>query len=231
MVDCELVDFDNGIELLPLPGVKAKVWQHFGLQARSGEFLEKGKRKRNEVLCKLCLQPLKYCGNMMNLLFHFKNKHPSGFKEITGESTGGSLPGSSSRTSTTTIKPADPTQVAQPTLPAAIQAMLPLPKSSIRYIKITNVVCYFLARDMQPYDTVNDVGFRQMLKVLEPRYFPLDRKTISTRYFPKLFETEREKVKNKSQECHLLFHNHRYVDFQNQAFSYCVNSVLFEQQL
>ena len=129
------------------------------------------------------------------LLFHLKNKHPSEFKEVNGESTGGSPPDSSSRASTTTIKPADSTQVTQPTLPATIQAMLTLLKSSIRYKKITNAVCYFLARDMQPYDTVNDVGFRQMLKVLEPRYFPPDRKTISTRYFPKLFETEREKVK------------------------------------
>ena len=68
MADCELVDFDNGVELLPLPGGKAKVWQHFGFQGRNGEFLEKD--KRNEVLCKLCLQPLKYCGNTTNLLFH-----------------------------------------------------------------------------------------------------------------------------------------------------------------
>jgi len=185
MVDCELVDFDNGVELLPLPDGKAKMWQHFGFQGRNGKFLEKDKHMRNKVLCKLCLQPLKYCGNTMNLLFHLKNKHPSEFKEVNGESTGGNLPDSSSRASTTTIKPADLKQVTQPTLSVAIQAMLPLPKSSIHYKKITNTVCYFLACDMQPYDTVSDVGFRQMLKVLEPHYFPPDRKTISTGYFLK----------------------------------------------
>jgi len=48
MADCELVDCD--VELLPLPGAKATVWQHFGFQARNGEFKEKDKRKRNEVV-------------------------------------------------------------------------------------------------------------------------------------------------------------------------------------
>ena len=73
--------------------------------------------------------------------------------------------------------------------------MLPLPKSSAHYKKVTNAVCYFLVRDMQPYDTVNDVGFRSLLKVLEPCYSPSDRKTIAGTYFPNLYEAEREKVK------------------------------------
>lgn len=34
-----------------------------------------------------------------------------------------------------------------------------------------------------------------MLKILEPRYSPPDRKTIANTYFPKLYETEKQKVK------------------------------------
>ena len=47
---------------------------------------------------------------------------------------------------------------------------------------------------MQPYGTVNDEGFRHMLKVIEQRYSLQDRKTIAYTYFPKLYEAEREKV-------------------------------------
>ena len=156
-------------------------------------------------------------------LFHLKNKHPSEFKEVNGESTGGSSPDSLSRASTITIKPADPTQVTQPTLPVAIQAMLPVPPLQ----KDNQYSVLPLARDMQPYDSVYDVRFCQMLKILEPHYFPLDRKTISTRYFPKLFETESEKVEaNLKNVSSFSITKHSYtaltVHYLNNSFElYC----------
>jgi len=90
------------------------------------------------------------------------------------------------------------------------QATLLLPKSSTHYKKVTDTICYFLARDMQPYDTINDVGFCHMLKVLEPRYSPPDRKTVANAYFPKLYEAEREKLQNAES-----FYYQRYVDFSS----------------
>jgi len=71
MADCELV-VDGDSELPPLPGAKGKVWRYYGFQARSGEFIERDKQKRNVVVVvvffflfffrKQCLQSMKYCG-------------------------------------------------------------------------------------------------------------------------------------------------------------------------
>ena len=48
---------------------------------------------------------------------------------------------------------------------------------------------------MQLFDTVNDPRFRHLLKTLEPRYSPLDRKTIATSYMPKMYEMEKNRIK------------------------------------
>ena len=43
-------------------------------------------------------------------------------------------------------------------------------------MKLTESLCYFLAKDTLPFNTVNGSGFRKFLLDLEPRYKPLDRK-------------------------------------------------------
>jgi len=48
---------------------------------------------------------------------------------------------------------------------------------------------------MQPYDMVNDAGFWLMLKVLEPCYSPLDKKTIASNYMPNMCEAEKQRIK------------------------------------
>ena len=61
---------------------------------------------------------------------------------------------------------------------------------------MTDAVCYFIAKDMQPYDTVNDTGFRHMIGTFEPRYTP-DQNTIATHYIPKMYEQEKRHVKDQ----------------------------------
>ena len=50
-------------ELLPLEGAISGIWRFFGFPAKDGQFVEKDKKKRNEVTCKLCFQVLKYASN------------------------------------------------------------------------------------------------------------------------------------------------------------------------
>ena len=52
---------------------------------------------------------------------------------------------------------------------------------------LTDSVCYFIVKDLQPYDTVNDSSLQQMIKTFEPRYTPPNRKTIAKNYIPKLY--------------------------------------------
>ena len=123
---------------------------------------------------------MKYCGNTTNLLFHLRTKHPTEFNEVSNPDNSPKEGRLLSVNSKAASSSADNRQL---TLPATIQATLPLPKSSTRYKKVTDAICYFLTRDMQPYDTVNDEGFHHMLKVIEPRYSPPDRKTIANTFF------------------------------------------------
>ena len=57
-------------------------------------------------------------------------------------------------------------------------------------------VCYFIAKDMQPYQTVNDPGFQHLLHSFDQRYHPPDRKTLSNNYIPKLYDREKECMRN-----------------------------------
>lgn len=43
---------------------------------------------------------------------------------------------------------------------------------------------------MQPYDTINDVGFQHMITTFQPRYTPPDRKALATQYIPQMFDSE-----------------------------------------
>lgn len=151
MADCELVE-EREMELLPLTGAKGKVWKYFGFQARNGEYLEKDKHKQNVVFCKLCLQSIKYCGNTTNLLFHLQTKHPIENREVSKPDNSLTTEKGSSNSSKQTYSSRDRSSKA-----STSKILSPLQK-------VTDAVCFFLARDTQPYDTVNDEGFCHMLQ-------------------------------------------------------------------
>ena len=86
----------------------------------------------------------------------------------------------------------------QMTISECIKASQPLPRSSPRWKTLTDSVCYFIAKDLQPYDTVNDPGFLHMINTFEPRYKPPDRKSLATNYLPKMYDNEKEKIKQQN---------------------------------
>ena len=43
-------------------------------------------------------------------------------------------------------------------------------KSSVRHESITKAIGIYIAKDMRPYSTVDNEGFRRMVNVLDPRY-------------------------------------------------------------
>ena len=49
---CELISDDaSEVELIPLEGCTSKIWKYFGFPGKDGQYLERDKRKRNEVTC------------------------------------------------------------------------------------------------------------------------------------------------------------------------------------
>ena len=53
---------------------------------------------------------------------------------------------------------------------------------------------------MQPYDTINDVGFQHMIAAFQPRYTPPDRKTLATHYIPQMFDSETTRFQQQISE-------------------------------
>ena len=69
-------------------------------------------------------------------------------------------------------------------------------KTSPHCKKLTDSICYFIAKDMLSLDTVTNPRFQQMLRAFEPRNSSPDRKTISTHYVPELQEKWHSDVVN-----------------------------------
>ena len=80
---------------------------------------------------------------------------------------------------------------AQPTIAEAQHVCQLFSHTSQCWKSLTDLICYYVAKDMQPFQTVNDPGFCQLLKALEPRYECPDHKTIST---PWLYAREKERI-------------------------------------
>ena len=143
-------------EFLPLEKAKSHVWKYFGFPAQSGEFIEKDKRLRKEVFCKLCKRSLSYKGNTTNMIVHLQYHHAAAYSEL--ETPMKSKSGF--KLSATRLN-------GQCSIEDSFKKLLPLSRSSSRWKALTNAVCYFLAKDLHPVATVNDPGFQHMLKVFE----------------------------------------------------------------
>ncbi len=171
-------------DLLPLESATSGVWDHFGFPAVDGRFLEQDKIKRATVHCKLCAKVLKYSGNTTNLRFHLENNHRPEFQVL-----------KQAQKAKEDEERARGRLAGQQTITDALQSVTPMPRSSVQWNRLTKAVCFFIAKDMQPLSTVNDPGFRRMIRAFEPRYTPPDRKTIATHYLPQMFETEKKLVR------------------------------------
>ena len=156
----------SSVDYLPLEKAKSPVWKYFGFPAREGKFLEPDKKKRQTVHCVLCKQSLSYKGNTTNLIVHLQYNHKVEYANISSKIA-------------TNSRMSEPSTPGQRSIAEAFENLTPLPRNSKRWQTLTASVCYFIGKDMQAYDCVNDPGFRNMLKSFEPRYIPPDRSTIT----------------------------------------------------
>ena len=121
---------------------------------------------------------------------HLSSLHPSDFTAMEkGEKEADS--GKHPR-AVTTIK--SKSMLVENQLPALFKARQPLSNGHPRWKKLTDSVCYFIAKDMLPFNTVNSPGFQH---TFEPRYQSPDRKTISNHYMQNLYEREKTRVQQQ----------------------------------
>ena len=85
----------------------------------------------------------------------------------------------------------------QMTIGEAVKASQPQLRSSPRWKTLTESVCYFIAKGLQPFDTLNDTGFKRMINTFEPTYEPPNRKVVATKYLPKMFDCEKQTIRQQ----------------------------------
>ena len=117
-------------ELLPLEKAKSAVWNYFGFPAQSGEFIEKDKKKRTTVFCKLCPKQLPYHGSTTNTMIYLQYNHWSEFKKAKEKSDA--------------VVPTAQRPKGQPSVAEAFQHLKPLSRSS--EMEEPNELCLLLHR-------------------------------------------------------------------------------------
>ena len=178
---------DTVAKFLPLQKAKSPVWRFFGFPSHSGEYVEKDKRRRKEVFCTLCKLPLNYTGSTTNMIVHLQYRHVAEYNELV------SLLQKSKSSEQTKLSKL-PLPRGQLSIAESFGKVMPLTHSFTRWKRFTSAVCQFLAKDLVPIDTVNDAGFRSMLKVFDPRYTLPDRTTFSRHYLPSLYQKQKALV-------------------------------------
>ena len=113
----------------------------------------------------------------------------------------------------------EPESGGQLTLEEVFQAKNPYPRNSACWKTLTIAVCFSIAKDMHPYQTVGDLGFQCLLYSFHHRHHPPDRKTVSTKLIPKLYDSERECVNNAiSNVGHFALTTDIWRSHHNQAY-------------
>ncbi|XP_049320146.1 E3 SUMO-protein ligase ZBED1-like [Astyanax mexicanus] len=177
----------SGVGRLPRPEMKdapalfkSGVWDHFGFPVTYDDTGNKNV-DRTVTICKHCKTRIAYAsGNTSNMTGHLRRHHPSvSVKGRRGEPA---------------KKPF--------TISAAFKQ--PLAEDTAKAKSISKAIGIFIAKDMQPYSVVEGEGFRNMIKVLEPRYVMPSRRYFGTNVIPNLYEETRvDIVKELSEACQI----------------------------
>ncbi|XP_039895251.1 E3 SUMO-protein ligase ZBED1-like isoform X2 [Simochromis diagramma] len=141
---------------------KADVWTYFGFRTKEGS----KDYDKSYAVCKICTARVKYSGNTTNLRTHVSRHHSDVASNANFKTKRG-----------------DPSQ-------RTIEEVnfSKLPATSTRTTKITQSVLVFICKDMRPLSVVENKGFRNMIKTLEPRYTVPSRQHITDIALPKLYQ-------------------------------------------
>ena len=70
-----LISVEDQLELLPLENFTSLIWKFFGFSRRDRKMIERDKKKRKRVFCKLCKCDYSYVKNTTNLWQHLEESH------------------------------------------------------------------------------------------------------------------------------------------------------------
>ena len=165
------------LNLVKKKNTKSIVWNYFGIKADENGVQIPGEESR--PICRTCHKTvLSKGGNTSNLFVHLRDGHPALYKEATK----------------TQAKPSKGKEKEgrQPTLEATMERGSYYDPRSKQAQELDHAVAYYLAKDMQPYYTVERPGFKKMVSKLNPLYKLPSRKHFSQQEIPRLYNLVKE---------------------------------------
>ena len=166
--------------LVKKPNSKSVIWNYFGVSADdTGRPIDGSEKK---PICRTCNKQVpSKDANTSNMFAHLRDVHPLLYKEAM-------------KTKEATTRPTSSTQRdhKQPTLQSVIEHGMHYDPKSVQAQQFNHAVAYFLAKDMQPYNTVEKPGFKAMVAKLNPRYKIPSRKHFAEQEIPRLYNSVKE---------------------------------------
>lgn len=159
--------------------LKSPVWDYFGFAV---QYNDEGVKavNRNFTVCKRCSKHVPYAkGNTSNMTKHLQRKHPDV-----------NVP------EHRTIERHEKVTAAKQQLSIENAFEQTYRATSDKNKKITRAVGAFIAKDLQPFSVVEDVGFRHLIKTLDPRYVVPCRTHFSSVIIPGLYDQTRKAIEN-----------------------------------
>ena len=178
------VNFDVKIRSPPA-SFRSAVWQHFGFKVIVTD--DKEVVEKEKTVCKICKQDVSYkAGNTSNMAMHLKRKHGIALSTSTTSVTSPVVTKSSVATN----------RVSALSGQLRLQNVTKYPLTSSKSHTITKAIAAYLATDMRPYSTVENEGFKHLIKTLDPRYDLPSRTHIATKVMPSLYSSVKSRVLN-----------------------------------
>ena len=171
----------NARRFQPLVGSKSKVWKYFGFVTDDCGTIE----KKDEVVCELCQQCVKYSKNTTNMLVHLKCHHVIQHNEIASKP-------STSETSETSTRISK-----QTTFTSCLTKSEPYKKNSTRYKSCQDALVQFICLDLQPISVVSSPAFLKFINTMDPKYQPASRYQFSRAIIPSKYAEVKLGVESK----------------------------------
>lgn len=171
---------------------KSPVWQYFGFERIETNGITQ--LDKSKTVCKTCHGSVSYAtGTTSNMSTHLKRKHPDLFAGLTKQQQQqNKMPKMSA-----TQNDAKPSASGQLRLHDMLKCKLS--HNNPRALAITKAVGQFMAKDLRPYSVVENLGFKNLVHELEPRYALPGRTHFANAVIPRLYdETKSEVVQSLS---------------------------------
>lgn len=127
-------------------------------------------QNKNFAKCRHCLREYKTSGNTSNLLEHLKRAHPLKSNDV-------------------------PANVN--TIDKFVKTQETYEPSSLKKRNIDRAVARMVAQDVQPYSIVEDVGFKNLIKLLDPRYELPSRTTLQNVHMKNMYDEVKAILKSQ----------------------------------